>query len=310
MLDDHEGDSQLGTEFGQHDCKLMGFAVGDAGGRFVEKDHLRLQCDGARQFGEAAGAGGQGADRRVGEPREPELVDQRTAARWRLCSASLRPNASTTFKGVTRSRATITVSSRVSVGTGLPPGMTVPSPGWPGARAEEGRDIATSQTSRAALGPDETRDDLEKRRLARSVRADQADDLAGVHRERDIGHRDDTTVGFRHALDGDQGVSPGPVPAFWARDRSRRRFGGPRRDRGRRLGACSTGRPRPGGVVLEPFPRPLEDRRDTPVLVDDQDQPDPGRAPEVASTSERRAPGCRRGRTHRSPDRGASRGRR
>ena len=50
----------------------------------------------------------------------------------------------------------------------------------------------------------EPRDQVEERRLAGAVRADQADDLALAHVERDVVDRDDPAEPPRHVLDREQ----------------------------------------------------------------------------------------------------------
>jgi len=57
---------------------------------------------------------------------------------------------------------------------------------------------------RTRIGPLDAHDELHHRRLARAVRADQAEYLAGFDIEADILHRDETAEALRQTAHGEQ----------------------------------------------------------------------------------------------------------
>ena len=65
--------------------------------------------------------------------------------------------------------------------------------------------IHPEHRDRAALGPPQSFDALERRGLARAVRADQAEDLAFFHGQRHIVDRDGSPVGLANGADVDDG---------------------------------------------------------------------------------------------------------
>ena len=75
----------------------------------------------------------------------------------------------------------------------------------------ETRETRSIQVDRAGVGAIEAADDLEERRLAGSVRADDPDQLAGLHVERDVAVRGDAAEALGDARDGQQAHDVDPA---------------------------------------------------------------------------------------------------
>ena len=238
VLDDDQAGAGVVADPAQERGERFGLALGDAAGRFVEEDHRGPMGEQARQVDDATGAGRELTDelRRVGV--QAEQLDElghpgvdvglaverpRQAQRGRDRVAHLDPPFA-------RDRDRL-LHRQAGEEAGVLEGPAQPGAG-PAVRAEGG-DVGVTQEDLAAVRGEVARQQIEERRLAGAVGADDADDLAAGHLDRHVVDGPDATEADRYAVraEADLGIDTGrprrpprprPPPPTPAAGRSRR----------------------------------------------------------------------------------------
>ena len=147
-------------------------ALVDSSRYLVEEEHARLGRERARQLEALALAGGERPRVLVRLLRQPDAVEQLAGARPRVpdfVQAGERAHHHVVDDGEARERPELLECARDAQAAHVV--------------GRETRETRSIQVDRAGVGAIEAADDLEERRFARSVRADDPDQLAGLHVE-------------------------------------------------------------------------------------------------------------------------------
>src|SRR5439155_858725 len=168
-------------------------ALVDTSRHLVEEEHARLGGERARQLEALALAGGERARVRVRLLDEPDPVEQLAGARPRVTHVARpgeRAHHHVVDDGESRERPQLLERAR-----------DTPAAHLVGGEAREG---ASVESHHARIGVIEAADDLEERRLAGPVRADDADQLARLHLEGEVAVRGDAAEPLGDARDGEE----------------------------------------------------------------------------------------------------------
>ena len=180
----------------------LGLTLGETAGGLVEQQHLRARGRARTRDRRCGGSRSRARDRTGPRTRRAAAVRRarrpvaRTAASDRATAGRCAAAATGLRMRTARSQATAIVSRTVSAGNSRPSWNERPRPSWARRYAAEARHVDRGRcpapsTIVPASAAHESRHHVEERGLARTVRSDHAHDLAGAHRERHVGERDD-----------------------------------------------------------------------------------------------------------------------
>ena len=221
MLDQHDRDA-LRLQMLEHQGEFGQFALGQSGGGLVEQDHARTGEQNARQLGHPLVAIGQVAHDRIGKCRQAGHFNDAIGGgeHLRLFAQCARPveRRGDLVLPVEPMRAQHHVLAH---GKPRHQARVLESPDDAGLRdtiIRKSRDVAALEDDATGIRAIDAADDIDQRALARAVRADQSEDMAGLQFQRHIVERAQTQKADRQAFDAQQ----------WQRRGSPRRYG-PRR---------------------------------------------------------------------------------
>ena len=199
VLDDDEAAALRLVQLDEQIAQLVDEAGIDAGAGLVEQHEPRRSHERHRDVDELLLTIGQRSGERVRDVLQPEELDHLVGV-VPEAGIGLSPAAAEGSEPLNSCAATIRLSRTESLPKTCSVWKVRPTPRRDSSSGD--MPVTSSPQNSTAPGrrPDLAQDAVEKRRLARSVGSDHADDLAGGHRHRDAVDGLDGAVGLAHVL--------------------------------------------------------------------------------------------------------------